>query len=191
MNQKRVFIDIETTGLDPFKDEIIQIAAIAIDHDGNELESLEMKVQFEPTVEMNDALCINSYDAEAWKTDALPASFAAQKLEKLLRDHATVEMISKRGKPYRVAQLVAYNGIRFDGPFLREWVRPWVSFFPASFHVLDPMQLAMWHRWVSPPKNWKQDTVAEHLGITIEGESHDALTDVRTMVEIVRMLERA
>jgi DNA polymerase III epsilon subunit-like protein len=196
---KLVFIDIETGGLDSARHPIIQIAAIAFDTEtavecpgGN----FECKVKFREELCDPEALALR-YKPEDW-TGALAPAVANDRLSKFLREHATVERVSKAGHPYLVAQLAGHNAAGFDVPFLRRWYerlntedqqrkcpRP-PRFFPASFHVLDTMHLALWKyggrtsaAGAQYPKSYKLADLCAHVGVELpEAQAHDALADV-------------
>ena len=106
MTGRIVFFDVETSGLDPNVHEVIQLAAIAVEADGlGEIERFEAKVQFDVSKASPEALEINSYNVEAWRS-AKPRPMVVGQFSNFLRQHSTVQQISRRtGRPYNVAQL--------------------------------------------------------------------------------------
>ena len=191
MSSKIIFFDLETTGLDPLKHEIGEIAAVAVrSGDLSEVDVFHRRLKF--NMDRADAEAIRLwYDEELWK-NAVPARRALGDLQHFLRTHATTRRVSRQGNPYYVAQLAGHNAARFDGPFLREvWEREAGGFFPANFLVYDTLQLALWHDWKGKaPPNYKLGTLMEHLGVEVdEGERHTALYDVQGTVEVVRKLK--
>lgn len=191
--ERLCFCDLETGGLDPLMHPIIQLAAIAVDSELQALESFEMKVRFDEAEADPNSLSANHYDRELWKQEAVPAVDAAKHFARFLRRHATVDMVSKTGKPYCVAQLVAHNGERFDGPFLHEWYRKLGIYCPARYMVLCTKQRALWlfdeDKTLTPPTNFKLGTLCEFFGVKLSAElAHDALNDVRAMVELYRAM---
>lgn len=60
-----VFFDLETGGLNPETDPIIQVAAIAVDANLETLEEVEMKLLFTPSLVPKEVLDINHYTPEA------------------------------------------------------------------------------------------------------------------------------
>ena len=112
---------------------------------------------------------------------------AAKEYAEYLKRHASVKQVSKRtGKEYYVAQLVAYNGKVFDGPWLQQWYKRLKLFLPASFKVLDPLGLAEF--CLPDLENHKLETVAKHFGVHRE-DAHDALADVYMLIDVTRRLE--
>lgn len=194
---KIIFFDLETGGLDKDSKPITQIGAIACDEAFNVLEEYERKVQFTEQLCDREALEITSYDPEVWAREAKHPSFVAEEFSEFLSRHATVEMTSRYGNPYMVAQLAGYNSDRFDAPFLQAWYkrRPDAKdpdksvFLPASFQTLDVYQLAMWVFKMGPSreklKNFKLETLREFFGIEVdEGGAHDAMFDARVVREV-------
>ena len=74
-----VFVDVETTGLDPEKDSVVQIGVLRTDSTGATVKSrLDIKVK--PTTVMSpEAAAVNGYTEEGW-VDAVDAETAANML---------------------------------------------------------------------------------------------------------------
>lgn len=172
---------------------IIQISAIAVDRNYRECETLEIKVSFDEADADHVTLNANHYNAEIWKREALPPFTAAKRFASFLRRHATVDRVSKSGKPYQVAQLVAHNAERFDGPLIRAWYEKLGLFCPAAYNVFCTKQRAFWlfheHKEPTPPDNYKLGTLCRYFGVPLRAEeAHDALNDVRATVGVYRAL---
>jgi len=183
------FVDLETGGLEPTR-PIIQIAAIAVDAALAEIESLEIKIRFDKSKVDPVALRKNSYDPETWQRDAVGENDAAKAFASFLRRHATVDCMSKGGRPYRVAQLAAHNAA-FDGPFLRAWFSRLGMFLPAHPRVLCTLQRTVWlfheHKELTPPADFALGTLCEYFGVRLaKEEAHDALADIRATVDLYR-----
>lgn len=192
---RTIYFDLETGGV---KDEpVIQLAAVAVDQDLNELASFEQKIQFDPSLCDPKALEINGYTPEAWAKAISPAATVAR-FSSWVRPHSTVPMTSRAGQPYMVARLAGYNALTFDLPRLRAMYGQ--SFFPCSYHVRDVLQRAMFwfdeHPEAKPagsiggpekPKSMKLSELCEYFGMDTAG-AHEALTDVRMTVELYRRL---
>lgn len=121
MKQRIVIIDFETGGTLP-QHPNIQLAAIAVDEEWNEVDHFESKITFNPADCDPKALELNHFDGNAWhdapRSDEVFAKFCG-----FLKNHATMEMRSKRtGNPYKVARIAAYNKDRLlgmaDGSFV-------------------------------------------------------------------------
>ena len=186
-----VFLDLETSGLDHSRHSIIQIAAIAVDEQLNELASIERKVAFRLEDADVKALEANSYDPAVWAKEAVEPGMAIGQLSAFLKRYADVQMTSKAGKPYSVAQLVGHNAASFDGPFLQAFYKRHDAFLPASYRVMCTLQRAIWY-WhemseVTPPPDYKLGTLCDCLGIRLDN-AHDALADVRATVALYKAL---
>lgn len=190
--EKIVFFDLETGGFDPAQHAIIQIAAIAVDADSfDEVGTFEKKLKFPAEASTQEALEVNSFDPDVWDRHAVGVDEAEQVFSAFLREHATKKCISRAGKPYWVSLGCAHNGSSFDGPFLKAWYGRRGKFMPMWPVVMDTHQLALWvYQWRDdPPENFKLGTLAKHLGITVDGDLHDALTDVRVAVKVCQQLK--
>ena len=193
MDEKLCFCDLETAGL-AIDSQIIQIAAIAVDAANlTEFESFEVKLRFDLEVADPTALQINTFEPTVWKRLGVRPLKAADAFARFLRRHATVDMHSQRtGKPYRVAQLVAHNAA-FDGPKLQRFYHQHGMFLPGSRRVYCTLQRAYWvfeeDRSLTPPADFKLATLCQYFGVRLpEGQSHNALHDVRATLELYRAL---
>lgn len=188
-----VFFDLETGGLTD-EHPNIQIAAIAVatGDDWRELETFERKLTFDIAKADPEALKLNHYDADVWWREGVAEPVALADFKNFLRDHADMEMISKRtGEPYYVAQLAGYNALTFDGPRLKKAFTRWSIFLPAHPRELCVLQQAAWWFVANPaagkPASMKLGDVCAAFGFSIEG-AHDALADIRATVKLARII---
>jgi len=181
--QMRVYFDLETSGLNEWKHSITQ-AAFFCPHTQ---EQLELKIQFDENEADPKALEINHYNRDVWQREAVMVHAAVERISDYLRRHACVEKISKKtGKPYQVAQLCAYNGKKFDGPFLQAWFRKQNAFLAADYKILDTLALA---EFMLPHlESHKLEVVAKELGCFRDG-AHDAMIDVFMLCDVTQTLE--
>jgi exodeoxyribonuclease-1 len=191
-HERIVFLDIETGGLE-FTRPIIQLAAVAVDAELRELESVERKVAFDEAAADPQALSANKYDPDVWRREAVECSEAARQFAGFLRRHATFDMFSHAGSRYCLAQLAGHNAERFDGPFLHSWYRRQQVFCPARYMALCTKQKALWlfqeDRTLTPPSDYKLGTLCQYFGVRLsEGDAHDALNDVRATVELYKAM---
>lgn len=192
MEHVTTFVDIESGGLE-FSRPIIQIAAVAIDSNFRERESIELKIEFDERKADPRALPISKYDPDIWKQHAIAPRKAARHFAAFLRRHATFEMKSKEGKPYRIAQLAGHNAERFDAPFIHAWYR-WMGIYcPARYMALCTKQKALWlfaeDKSLTPPSDFKLGTLCGYFEVPLRPEdAHDALADVRATVELYRKM---
>ena len=199
-DERLVFLDIETGGFfDVVAGEVkvtkpvIQIAAIAIDRDDRECEKFEVKVQFDEADADPAALSKNHYDRERWQRYAIPVDVAATRFSAFLRRHATIDRLSRNGQPYRLAQLVAHNAERFDGPLIHAWYRKLDRFCPATYSVFCTKQRAYWlfqeRKHLTPPANFQLGTLCQYFNVPLgHDECHDAFNDVWATVELYRAM---
>lgn len=160
-----ITIDIETTGLDPEKDEILEIAAIKyIENNEAEVFSRAVKVQKPLTKEISELTGI---------TDDF-----------LLKNGMDIETALKDFWNFvGRAKLVGYN-VSFDMSFLRNASIEHKIKMQAN-KCIDILQLA--RRKVKGTKNYKMSTVASELGIEM-AQKHRAESDCRLAFEIYRKL---
>ena len=184
-----VFFDLETGGLEPGKHPVIQFAGIAVDDLWEEVEALELKIAFDIAKAEPAALAVNHYSAEAW-AEAIPAAAAVAQIGNFLRRHSTVRKLSKAQKPYSVARVAAHNA-RFDCDHLGAFFKARGEFCPAAlYEPLDTLALARWvtFREAGPgPVDHKLGSLCAWLGIEY-GNAHDALADVRATIQVARIL---
>ncbi len=188
MKEVIVFTDIETGGLD-FSRPIIQIAAVAINSNFQERESIELKIEFDRRLADPASLPFSKFKPAVWKREAMPAKNAARQYAAFLRRHATFEMVSREGRTYRLAQLAGHNAERFDGPFIHAWYRRHQVFCPTRYMTLCTKQKALWlfeeDRSLTPPADFKLGTLCEYFDVRLrKDEAHDALVDVRATVKL-------
>ncbi len=199
-DERLVFFDLETGGLFDvvagrvkLTKPITQIAAIAVDRYYNECETFEIKIRFDEQQAEPVALAANHYDRKTWQRDAFEPEEAAKRFANFLRRHATIDCISKAGRPYRIAQLVAHNAERFDGPLIHAWFKLLDQYCPAAYSVFCTKQKAFWlfHecQTMTPIANYKLITLCEYFGVQLRKEdAHDALNDVRAMAQLYRAM---
>lgn len=184
-----VFFDTETSGVLPYKHEIIQIGAAAM-VDGELVSEFEAKIRFDPDVADPDALEMNSYDPQEWAETAEHPEDVHKRFAEWAKQYQRL-YVSNNGKKYRVCQMVAHNAA-FDMEFYRRFLAKhniqWGAFY---FHPLCTMQLAMWlfDRKENRPTNYKLGTLCDFLGLEVEeDDAHDALADVRATAEVYRAM---
>jgi DNA polymerase-3 subunit epsilon len=183
-----IYFDLECGGLE-LHHPITQIGAVAF-QDGKELSRFEVKLKFNLFDCDPEALKINGYSKERW-LDAVEPARACALFSKWLSPYKTIEKVSQNtGNKYKIVQLAGYNAATFDAPRLQKLFKDQGAFLPASYQVLDVMQLVMWFYQVNPesrPENIKLATVCETFGITLDN-AHDALADVIATAQLAQRL---
>ena len=192
-DERLVFADLETAGLEPWR-PIIQIAAIAVDCNLRELERFEAKIRFRRKFANPKSLRKVSYSPERWKEEALAAGTVMTQFSELLRRHATVDQTSSKRRVFQVAQLVAHNGA-FDGAFLSAWHERFDEFLPASPRVFCTLQRAIWlfqeDKSLTPPPDFSLQTLCQYFGVPLHvDDAHEALNDVLATVELYRAMSK-
>lgn len=158
------FIDIETTGLDPARHEILSVAVVDIE--GRVLLDTAVAPEHSETAHPQ-ALEVNGYTPEAW-AGAPPMANVAPKIQELL------------SKP----TLIVGHNVAFDVSFLtaalhRAGVPP-----RFDYHVIDTVTLA--YAVLGAPGHVESLSLApvcEALGISNEG-AHTALADAQRCREV-------
>lgn len=153
-----------------------------------ELEALEMKIQFRAADCDPGALAVNGYTEEAW-ANAERETVAMDKIDALMRKYADVQKISAKGKPWSVARVAAHNA-PFDCDHIRAWFKKHGRFLVAGiYEPLDTLSLARWYsaNHPTPPKDHKLATLCEWLDVPLL-QAHDAMADIRATVGIAKVL---
>lgn len=182
-----IYFDFESAGLERHHPNI-QLGAVAIGPNWEELASFDRKIQFDEKLADPEALKLNHYDNVVWEKEAKPVVVA--EFSRFLNEYKALQMVSKRtGAPYSVARLAGFNSATFDGPRLRDMFKE--TFLPAHPIPLCVLQRALWffHEKTEQPENYKLGTLCNYFNIPIpEGEQHDALTDTRLTVKLAKRM---
>jgi len=176
---KLCFIDLETTGVIPHKNGVIQIAG-SVDFLADKMEEQEtfnFSVRPFPNDVIDDkALEINKTTREEIEKYNAPMDVHSD----------LVELFSKHCNKYEKTDkmfFVGYNA-RFDYDFLRKFFEKCGDNYFGSFFFfppLDVMNIAIWNcineRYLLP--NFKLMTIVDHLKLDdVKGEFHDAMKDI-------------
>lgn len=172
------FTDTETTGLDPYDDEIIQIAAIKVMHHPEDstkvvrLKDCTMELKIKPTKPVPPEVAkINGYDPEVWEEEAVSLEEAMEKYEKFV-------MWTNFG-----GQNPAFDKAFLTQAFKKcdiEWPRMQGYRLIATEMLAWPLLLA------GKIPNVKQETLVRYFKMGMQ--THDALDDVEQCVEIYSRL---
>lgn len=173
---KLLFIDLETTGTDPTKHGVVQIAG-QIYIDGEEQERFDMRAKPLPgQLVSKEALDHTGLTIEMLREFPEPME-AFQQFRRLLGRY--VNKFDRLDKFY----FIAYNAA-FDYNFLRKWYETLGDKFFGSwiwFPYVDVMTLASQALMASRPgmTNFKLATVAKEFDIEVdESQCHDAQYDI-------------
>jgi len=163
----RLYLDTETTGLDPNCHEIIEIAILIeeVPENPNDLgkiiQTWERKIRpIHIRAAHPKALEVNGYTPEAWE-GSLPFADHADEIAGLLASAST---------------LVGHNPT-FDTNFLRSAFAREGLGIRIPYHQIDTVSLAYaaWN-WTGTGPGLSLDKIRDHLGISKDG-THSALKD--------------
>ena len=186
-----LWLDTETTGLEPHNSSIFQAAMILVENG---------KVLAERCFFLNPLSSTILYDEAAGKIHGYSkehiASFPPEKTQiVLITDFLTDarERWQTDGSQTKKLTLCGYN-IEFDRKHLqallaRNGYRFDDYFSKSEGDVLQQVRAAGRHNLLPKLANQKLETVARHFGIPME-KAHDALCDIRTTRQIARTLYR-
>ncbi len=166
------FIDLETTGLDASRHEVLEVAVLRVD-----ARSLKVLAEYEARVRPTrladahpEALAVCGYSDEEWR-DALS-------LEEVL---ATVT-------PLLTGTLVAGHNTSFDWGFLVESYRSTALPLPSvDYHRLDTASLAWPLLATGEVESLSLNALAKHFGLH-RPSPHRAMADARCALELARCL---
>lgn len=169
-----VFLDVETTGLNPEVHEIIELGAVVARAEGNVLrETARLDFKIQPkNIALADpqALRINGYDASQWL-------FAAT-LEDVLRQFKDT---AKGGV------LVAHN-LSFDWAFLSKAFEKTEIENTLHYHKLDTISIAFAKLAEEEDINkFSLRALCEHFGIENK-RAHSAFSDAYATFELFKKL---
>ncbi|MGB0925180.1 MAG: exonuclease domain-containing protein [Minisyncoccia bacterium] len=174
-NKKLAFIDIETTGFDPEKQEIIEIGVVIMNQTngvlGDMVEEFELKIQ--PTKLENasaEALAINGYNEAEW--------MFASTLEQAMTVFA---------EKTKDCVMVAHN-VAFDYSFIAKAFSTTGIENKMFFAKLDTISFAhaKLHKLADAPR-YNLASLCEYFGVE-NSRAHTALADTRATVEVYRKL---
>ena len=172
---KNLFLDLETTGLNPKQCAIVQLG-ITIEVDGVVEKNLSIYVKpFKDCVIEASALALGDTIPKAQQMGETYPNVYFQ-LSKLMGDY--VDKYNKKDKFF----LIGYN-VGFDDGFMREMWNRNRDVYYGSWFWWPPIDIAVLacqflkgerHRL----ENFKLSTLAKYLNIEREGDAHDALSDI-------------
>lgn len=183
-DKKILWVDTETTGTDPGKNGIIQLAGV-LEINGQEISSFDYKIRpFADDVIEDTALAVNGLRGRSSPGSCLRRT----RVSFVQMFPAHVDRYDKRDKCF----FAGYNGI-FDLNFLHAFFKKCGDPYFGSYVWWPSIDVSVMagHALMSVRHelpNFRLETVAAHFGIQPEGEAHDAMTDIRMTMEIYRRL---
>lgn len=166
------FTDVETSGLDFVKHEILEIGLVLVDQKTGEItDTLNIKVRPEHIETANpEALKVNGYSEADWQ-DAV----------------SIVEAIVLYGEKAKDAIFCSHN-VTFDWSFIAEAFKKAGLKSPLDYHRLDLFTLIWAKAKDSNIESFSLSKVARFLGLPEEPLPHRAINGARTAHEIFKTL---
>lgn len=165
------FLDMEMTGLNALKHEIIEIGVVITTPELKIIEEFDIKVKPERIEDADPiSLKVNNYDAKKWES-AIPLKEAIEKLNTKVKD----------------CIMVSHN-IAFDALFLESALTKLNMTNSMHYHRLDTISIA-WAKLHREPdlEHFSLRELCVRFGIENEN-AHTALSDARATYELYKKL---
>lgn len=183
-----LFYDIETSGLNPAFDQILQFAAIRTDFQLREVERHEIRIRLRPDVLISPgALITHRIPLESFKKGETEYA-AVRKIHRILNEPGTISL--------------GYNTLKFDDLFLRfsfyrNLLSPYTHQFSSGCSRMDLFPILIFFylfkkevlRW--PEVEGRPSLKLENLSTAnalAKGMAHDAMVDVEACLSLARIL---
>ena len=184
---KTAWIDVETSGLDPWKNGILQLAIIIEEQTGEIIHQQVLHIRpFDGDKVEESALEVNGFTASDIEGFMIPKD-AHLSLTALLDKHVA------RFDPMDKMVFAGYNA-NFDNEFVRSFfIKAGDKYYGSYFFspVLDVMSFvadAIRKGVLAPAKSFKLVDVCERLKVDVVGSAHDALVDIKATREVYEAL---
>lgn len=183
-------IDCETTGLDPKKHEIIEIAIVPLDHQLNRLKGFPpfhhyIKPERRPENIEDEAMATNGQDIAWLKLNGIDPWTVQDLLDRWFQ--------KLKLAPTRKIMPLGMNW-PFDRAFIQDWLGPnsMEATFSGLFRDLSAVALFMndrsdFHAIKCPFPKYKLSYIASCLGVTQE-KAHTAIEDALVLAECYKRL---
>jgi DNA polymerase-3 subunit epsilon len=175
MPELLLFVDTETTGLDPkWGSQCIQVAALVVDGD-----TLEILQEYNEYIRYDDSRF--KWNSHAQAVHGLTKSFLDDK--KVYKEVA-VDFMEWLADHFGRRQLVlCATNVPFDKKFLTQVADEADADIKFSHRKVDAMDLgyALFGKW-------RSKDVFPLVGVERNEESHDALEDIKATLEVVRLV---
>jgi DNA polymerase III subunit epsilon len=164
--------DLETSGLDPYRHEILEIGLVLIEQPSFDIiDTLDIKVKPQNiSTASSEALRINGYNEQDWK-NAIP-----------LREAMTRYFNKVKG-----ATFCAYN-VSFDLPFILQATKKTNIPSLLDYHTLDIPSLVLKKYKATELKRLNLNYVAGFLGLTPEPSIHRAINGAMLAYNVLKKL---
>ncbi len=183
---KTLYIDVETTGLDPKRHGIIQLSGFIVQNDGTRCNDFNFRMRPFGHQEIDQS----ALDANGVTREQIMEYEAPEKAFKQFLDilSTQVDKFNSKDKYY----FKAYNA-PFDSEFVRAFFLNNADKFYGSWFWTPALCIMQLAGWIIPDRakmeNFKLGTVAAHLGIEVAKEAlHDGLYDINLAYEVEQKL---
>ncbi len=166
------FVDVETTGLDPQRHEIIELAVLRVEASTLRLEAAQhVRVRPARIADADpEALRLNGYSPDTW------------------HDAVSVSDALRLAKPLFDGALIAGHNVGFDRAFLdAAWRSTAIAPPSMDHHVLDTATLAVPLLVAGAIPSLSLAPICKCLGIDV-ADPHRALADATRSLEVARRL---
>jgi DNA polymerase III epsilon subunit-like protein len=172
-----IWIDLETTGLDPVKNDIIEICVYRLPYLGATEVALAYysKVQMErPSNASAEALRINGYTEERWSGAPVPRT---------VWHDPSLHRILRHG-------IMAGHNVSFDVGFLQETLKRHGVDLRLGYHKFDTVSLVIEQLPWLTRTSVSLSAVCVAMGIPIT-DAHSAQGDISRTIQVANRLQRA
>jgi DNA polymerase-3 subunit epsilon len=181
---KELWFDVETTGLDCEKQDIVQLAMIVV-IDNEEVATKEIRMK---------PFCFENVQTSALEVHGITIEEIQKYQDPQSAYQETISFLSQHCDKFDRADKFYPGGynVRFDLDFLAAFFRKNNDKYFGSWQnwrVMDPLPLLYTMdacKQLSLP-NYKLETVAEYFGVELK--AHDAVSDVRASREVWKRLK--
>lgn len=171
---KIALTDIETSGLDALKHEILEIGVIIFDNKTFDVHGqFNFKIKPERIEDADPkALEVNGYDEKEWKEDGM----------------TLFQALNFYAEATKGCTFMAHNAT-FDWSFLSVAFKKENIKCEMNYHRLDTLSMA----WGMLPHNkvfsWSLKTLCSYLGVPVEDKVHRALNGATAAFEVYKKLK--
>jgi len=155
-----IALDLETTGLNPLEDKIIEVGAVKMKPDGTVVEEFQSLVN--PGVPLPEIIKELTGIQEEWLKTAPPIESLKEGLDEFMRDWP-----------------ILGHSVQFDVNFLRQ------NQMAFNNPILDTFQLS--HCFLQDENSYSLEILSEKYGLLHENK-HRALDDTKVAIELYKML---
>ena len=173
-----ICIDIETTDLSSEFGSVIQIGAVLLNQDFEEIDSFETYIRPLTSHRNSKAMEVNNISEDVLNH--------APTLQEALE---MFEVFALQGKSRTDKFILAAWGNYFDIPFLKAQYEKIFRTWPFGYKSFDLKTIAVWEfakRNIEFPGGVKHGL--EFLNLSFEGCQHDALADIKNTIRIFKKL---